>query len=219
MEKILRFGNILVLVLILSLVFIAINQFGYWPSELLSSDSEVLFVASETDYDGDGIDDYTDILNGAKEFVSMNPKYKSAYYEGGYPSDGYYVSTDIIWYALDNAGYDFKSLIDEDIKNNIDDYDVDVIDTNIDFRRIDNILVFLDKYTDNLTTDVYDVTAWQGGDIVVFEDDIAIVSDKRNSDNISYIIHHDGNYNYEEDILTEKKVVGHYRFNLDMESV
>ena len=30
----------------------------------------------------------------------MNPKYKSAYYAGGYPDDDYYVCTDLIWYAL-----------------------------------------------------------------------------------------------------------------------
>ena len=109
-------------------------------------------------------------------------------------------------------------MIDEDIKNNQSDYDIDVIDSNIDFRRVKNIRVFLDKYAEKLTTDASDYTAWQGGDIVVYEDHIGIVSDKRNNAGISYIIHHDGYHNYEEDGLTRKKIVGHYRFNLNLES-
>ena len=219
MEKFLRFGNVIVLVLILILVYIALDYFNYLPSKIFSdSDFDIEFVKSEKDADADGVDDYTDILNGARKFVEKKPKYKSAYYGGGYPDDGYYVCTDVIWYALQEAGYDFKTLIDEDIRNNKKDYDIDIQDTNIDFRRVRNIKVFLDKYTEKLTTDAEDIAAWQGGDIVVYEDHIGIVSDKRNEDGINYIIHHDGHHKYEEDGLTRKKVVGHYRFNLNLEN-
>ncbi len=216
MEKFLRFGNVIVLVLILILGYIALDHFNYLPSKIFSdSDFDIEFVKSEKDADADGVDDYTDILNGARKFVEKKPKYKSAYYGGGYPDDGYYVCTDVIWYALQEAGYDFKTLIDEDIRNNKKDYDIDIQDTNIDFRRVRNIKVFLDKYTEKLTTDAEDIAAWQGGDIVVYEDHIGIVSDKRNEDGINYIIHHDGYHKYEEDGLTRKKVVGHYRFDLN----
>lgn len=217
MKFFLRFGHLLVLFLILLLALICVNELGYldrWKT----SDIEVEFIKSDVDYDSDGVDDYTDILNGARDFIAMKPKYKSAYYAGGYPDDDYYVCTDLIWYALGEAGYDFKEMIDEDIKNNQSDYDIDVIDSNIDFRRVKNIRAFLDKYAEKLTTDASDYTAWQGGDIVVYEDHIGIVSDKRNSKGISYIIHHDGYHNYEEDGLTRKKIVGHYRFNLNLES-
>ena len=175
-------------------------------------------IKSDIDYDSDGIDDYTDILNGARSFIAMNPKYKSDYYTGGYPDDGNYVCTDLIWYALGEAGYDFKEMIDEDIRENQSDYDIEIIDSNIDFRRVRNIRVFLEKYTESLTVDAQDYESWQGGDIVVYEDHIGIVSDKRNNEGISYIIHHDGYHNYEEDGLTRKKIVGHYRFNLNTES-
>ena len=103
-------------------------------------------IVSENDQDQDGTDDYTDILNGAREFVSQKPKYKSKYYAGGYPTDGYYVCTDVIWYALKSAGYDLKSMMDNDIKNHQADYAIEKIDPNIDFRRVKNIKVFLDKY-------------------------------------------------------------------------
>ena len=42
-------------------------------------------------------------------------------------------------------------------------------DPNIDFRRTGVLDVFLFKYAQTLTTDTSDKAAWQGGDIVVFE--------------------------------------------------
>lgn len=220
MKIFLRFGHLLVLFLILILVIIALKEFGYLPSKFFSDkDFNVEFSESLIDYDSDGIDDYTDILNGAKKFIAMKPKYKSAYYAGGYPDDGYYVCTDLIWFSLKEAGYDFKELIDKDISLNKEDYEIDIIDSNIDFRRVKNIKVFLDKYTQTLTTDAIDYENWQGGDIVVYKDHIGIVSDKRNKEGISYIIHHDGYHNYEEDGLTRKEIIGHYRFNLNLEEI
>ena len=220
MKIFLRFGNVLVIILILLLVFIALDHFNYLPSQIFSdSDFDIEFIPSSKDADADGVVDYSDILNCAREFVGQKPKYKSAYYSGGYPDDDYYVCTDLIWYALKEAGYDFKSLIDEDIKNNKEDYDIDIQDTNIDFRRVRNIQVFLDKYTEKLTTDAEDIAAWQGGDIVVYENHIGIVSDKRNEDGQNYLIHHDGYHKYEEDGLTRKKIIGHYRFNLNLDDL
>ncbi len=79
-------------------------------------------IKSQTDFDNDGIDDYTDILQGAKLQIPLNPKYKSAYYQGGYPPENEGVCTDVIWRALKNAGYNLKDLVDEDIKNNVKAY-------------------------------------------------------------------------------------------------
>lgn len=216
MKKFLRFGNILVILLFGLLVFIALEHFNYIPHKSYTDqDFNIKYNSSDTDFDNDGIEDYEDILDGAKEFIAMKPKYKSNYYDGGYPDDGYYVCTDLIWYALKNAGYNFKELIDNDIKNNKENYDIDIIDANIDFRRVRNINTFLEKYALKLTNDVNDYASWQGGDIVVYEDHIGIVSDKRNKKGMSYIIHHDGHHKYEEDGLDRKKVIGHYRFLLE----
>ena len=44
---------------------------------------------SDIDKDNDGIDDQTDILINAREYISTKPKYKSKYYSGGYPDDAY----------------------------------------------------------------------------------------------------------------------------------
>ena len=95
---------------------------------------------------------------------------------------------------LKNAGYDLMQLVNEDIQNNRADYHIETIDKNIDFRRVRNIKVFLDKYTEKLTLDADDYENWQAGDIVVYENHIAIVSDKRNKSGINYIIHHQSQY-------------------------
>ena len=55
---------------------------------------------SQRDSDGDGIDDQTDILESARSYLATRPKYKSKYYAGGYPDDGYGVCTDVVIQAL-----------------------------------------------------------------------------------------------------------------------
>lgn len=216
MRFILNWGHFIVLILILFLFIL-----GFYRADLLGpkaysdADFGYKYTKSEVDKDNDGIDDYTDILEGAKEFVSKKPKYKSKYYEGGYPTDDYYVCTDVIWYALKNAGYDLKTMVDEDIKNNTKDYDITTPDPNIDFRRVKNLAVFFKKYAEKFTNDPKEYEKWQGGDIVIYQDHIAIVSDKRNKDGESYIIHHAGGLKYEENALERAEIIGHYRFMLD----
>ena len=63
----------------------------------------------------------------------------------------------------------------------------------------------------SLTTDINDIASWQGGDIVVFPHHIGIVSDKRNKKGIPYLIHHSSYHPYEEDILEELSILGHFR--------
>lgn len=171
---------------------------------------------SSLDKDGDGIDDQVDILEGAIAYVNTHPKYKSAYYAGGYPNDGYGVCTDVVAYALKAAGYDLMELVSADIAMHADVYDIEVADKNIDFRRVKNLYVFFNLNAECLTTDINDIKSWQGGDIVIFNNHIAIVSDRRNQDGIPYVIHHANPFQktYEEDILEKHDDIrGHYRWN------
>ena len=169
---------------------------------------------STADADGDGVDDQTDILNSALAYVSTHPKYKSRYYETGYPDDGYGVCTDVVAYALKNAGYDLQVLVDADIREQPQDYMVAEPDANIDFRRVRNLKVFFVHTAVALTTDASEIEEWQGGDIVIFERHIGIVSDRRNKNGVPYIIHHNDPWQtaYEQDILEKRTdIVGHYR--------
>lgn len=178
--------------------------------------TEIARLQSSEDKDGDGIDDQTDILQGALAYVSTHPKYKSRYYQTGYPDDGYGVCTDVVAYALKNAGYDLMELVAQDIENNPDGYDIDQPDQNIDFRRVRNLKVYFADTAIPLTTELTEPEQWQGGDIVIFESHIGIISDRRNADGIPYVIHHNDPFQktYEQDILQSREdIVGHYRIS------
>ena len=169
---------------------------------------------SSTDKDNDGIDDQTDVLSSVREYISTKPKYKSKYYATGYSVDEYGVCTDVVANGLLGAGYDLMELVNEDIINNRHMYNIEKIDKNIDFRRVPNLKVYFANNGIELTTDISKIGEWQGGDIVIFEKHIGIVSDKRNSKGIPFVIHHANPYqfHYEEDILEGRTdIVGHYR--------
>lgn len=183
-----------------------------------ADDFNIETLKSQTDYDNDGIDDYTDILQGAKIEAKNKPKYKSAYYAGGYPPENEGVCTDVIWRALKNAGYLLKDMVDEDIKNNIKEYPrvAGKQDCNIDFRRVPNLKVYFERNQIVLTTDLTKIEEWQPGDIVVFgTSHIGIISDKRNKKGIPYLLHNGGQPVREEDILElyneYEPISGHYR--------
>lgn len=176
--------------------------------------AEIPQVHSSVDKDNDGIDDQTDILQGALDYVASRPKYKSKYYRTGYPNDGYGVCTDVVAFALKNAGYDLMTLVQQDIEANPADYDIEEADQNIDFRRVKNLRVYFSHSAISLTTDISEIEEWQGGDIVIFKNHIGIVSDRRNENGVPYVIHHNDPWQrtYEEDILEDREdIVGHYR--------
>lgn len=172
---------------------------------------------SSTDRDGDSLDDQSDILAGAYAYVATKPIYQSRYYEGGYPNDGYGVCTDVVARALLSAGYDLQALVDEDRRTNPKGYLAgEEPDPNIDFRRVRNLLVYFRHTAIALTTDPKRIEEWQGGDVVVFEGHIGIVSDHRNYKGIPFVIHHGrpGQKEYEEDVLESYgSIVGHFRIS------
>ena len=170
---------------------------------------------SEKDADGDGIDDQTDLLRSARAYLSTGPRYKSKYYESGYPDDGYGVCTDVLAFAMKGAGYDLMTLVNEDILSHREDYDIDHPDINIDFRRVRNLRVYFKRNAISLTTDPKDTREWQGGDIVMFKEHVGIVSDMRNERGVPYVIHLRSGVQlkYEEDILESSTVTDHFRLN------
>ena len=107
-----------------------------------NTDFQIPDFHSQTDKDGDGIDDQTDLLQGARTYIATQPRYKSKYYETGYPDDGYGVCTDVIANAMLSAGYDLKELVAEDIAAHPEEYDIEEPNPNIDFRRVRNLNVY-----------------------------------------------------------------------------
>lgn len=209
--------RIIFIVLVLLVILIGLlNYFGLLPKKkYTSSYFNISNIVSSIDYNNNGIDDYSDIVSGAKIDAENKPKYKSVYYDGGYPPDNEGVCTDVIWRAFKNAGYSLKDMLDNDIINNQNDYDIETIDKNIDFRRVVNLRVFFDKYATTLTNDIKKIDEWMPGDIVIFGNNkhIGIVSNYRNQKGIPYIIHNGGQPVREQDYLEKSTVTKHYRFD------
>ena len=204
---------IVISITVLSLLIYHKNKTFY-----TAEDFKIQTIKSDKDYDNDGIDDYTDILQGAKIEAENKPTYKSVYYSGGYPPDNEGVCTDVIWRALKNAGYILKEMVDEDIKNNVKQYPrvAGKPDPNIDFRRVPNLKIYFERNQIVLTTDLTRIEEWQPGDIVIFgSNHIGIISDKRNKKGIPYLLHNGGQPLREEDILElynqYEPITGHYR--------
>ena len=89
------------------------------------------------------------------------------------------------------------------------DQDNDGIDDQTDILQ-----VYFEHTAVSLTTDISEIEEWQGGDIVVFENHIGIVSDRRNENGVPYVIHHNDplQTRYEQDILEKRDdITGHFR--------
>jgi len=202
--------------ILITIVFITIYYFtnGFDFIKYYDSDFDIVTYHSNNDKDNDGIDDQTDILISALNYVNTEPEYKSKYYASGYPDDEYGVCTDVLAFAMLNSGYNLQEMVNEDIINHPEEYDIDIIDKNIDFRRVKNLIVFFQNNYQPLTIDENDYTKWQAGDIVVIKKHVGIVSDIRNKDGIPYLIHNNGNGNYVQNIMNRYNIVGHYRLDL-----
>ena len=122
--------------------------------QYMNRDFDIEDLFSDTDQDHDGIDDQTDILLSAREYLLTNPHYKSKYYGSGYPDDEFGVCTDVVAFALLNSGYDLMELVHEDIMNHNDQYNLDVVDKNIDFRRVKNLKIYFENHFVSLTTNL-----------------------------------------------------------------
>ena len=165
------------------------------------------------------------LVQGGREEVARRPTYRSAYYKSGYPPANEGVCTDLIWRAFKVAGYDLKTLIDQDISKNPTLYPrvKNKPDPNIDFRRVPNQTVYLKRHAKSLSIniapgDMSVMKDWLPGDIVVFRnpDHIAILSDKRNKDFIPYLIHNHGPWATEADdfMLWHKRgIVARFRWD------
>ena len=215
-KKIIIFISISILIFTLLIIYL-LYLFNYIPHKMYNNEYfNIKTYTSNIDKDNDGIDDQTDILNSVREYIGTKPKYKSKYYASGYPDDEYGVCTDVVSNGLKGAGYDLMELVNEDIINNKGNYSIDTIDKNIDFRRVQNLKVYFENNSISLTTDIYDLEEWQGGDIVIFQNHIGIISNNRNKNGVTFVIHHANPYQryYEENILESRNdIVGHYRIS------
>ena len=182
-------------IIIISIIVLLLYKFNIIPhKQYTNSDFNIETYVSSFDKDNDGIDDQTDILDNVRNYIAKNPKYKSKYYGTGYPDDEYGVCTDVVAFGLKDAGYDLMELVNEDAINHKEEYNIETIDKNIDFRRVRNLNVYFKN------------------------NHIGVISDKRNKKGIPFLIHHANplQVNYEEDVLElyeQDYIIGHYRIS------
>lgn len=231
LKKSVKLSILIIIVLILSLV----AKIGYTYYRSLNQELKYLenkkeyytisdfgFINEKTgnDQNKNGKDDIEDILEGERKIIKINPKYISKYYEKGYAPEGEGVCTDLVWYCLNNAGFDLKKLISKDIENTRKKktYYIDKIDPNIDFRRVGNQETFFMRYAETLGNDMYDIGDFMPGDIITFDnsDHIAMIGEKYNKNGVPYLVQNrdESQKQTEENRLekTDMKITGHYRF-------
>lgn len=167
------------------------------------------------------------LVESAKKQIGVVTKYDSSYYQGGYPPDDSGACTDLVERALRENAYPLKDLLDKDMLDNPSLYPRD-FDANINFRRVRNVKIYLDRQAESLSTctslDCFKQDLWQPGDIVTYEKipgglwHIAIISNKVTSDgsaHVPYIIHNHGRGVVENNLLLTwpAAISGHYRIN------
>jgi len=89
-------------------------------------------------------------------------------------------------------------------------------DSNIDHRRVPNLIHFFRTYGRKLTTDATAISAWRPGDFVFWKlanglDHCGVISDRKNAQGVPLVIHNISK-TAEEDVLGSWKIVGHYRY-------
>ena len=210
---------ILILLLFCLIVIggIALYHYNFIPHKKHTQQSfHIAAYISKVDKDEDGVDDQTDLFQSVRAYLDTKPKYKSKYYASGYPDDTYGVCTDVVAFGMRGAGYDIRELMDEDIKQAPEAYNIENPDKNIDFRRVPNMAVYLKRHAIALTKDTSKVEEWQAGDIVVWKNHVGVISDVRNKDGVPFVLHHASPMqpDYEQDILKSwGKIIGHYRIS------
>lgn len=211
--------------IIFVLIFILI---GAYSCNRLAKKSDTFFFESSINrklskVKSDGV--YKNELLGAKKQIGVVVKYSTDYYIGGFPPDDSGACADIISRTFRDANIDFKTIFDKHVADKKYLYSKEALtDTNINFRRVRNLRIFFEDTTKNLTKEVIpnsfdNLKEWQGGDIITYAKmdgglwHIGIVSDKRNTQGIPYLIHNFGSGVKEQGLIIDwpTKITGHYR--------
>ncbi len=145
------------------------------------------------------------ILAGARAEAEKKTPYIMNYevitYPGGDVEEGTGVCTDLVVRAFRHAGIDLQKAVYEDRKARPAAYpqiwDKKAIDRNIDHRRCPNLVAWLKKHAETMTTetDADSLDEWLPGDVVFYVHKgathpwhVGIVSDRRDSDAMPFII-------------------------------
>jgi uncharacterized protein YijF (DUF1287 family) len=165
------------------------------------------------------------LVEAAITLTNEDVKYDPTYFRIPYPNGDVPankgVCTDVVIRAYRKIGIDLQQQVHEDMESNFNKYPnlwgLSRTDTNIDHRRVPNLMTFFSRHGTSLPTkkiaDNYkpgDIVAWSlGGGLV----HIGIVISKRSSDGKRHlIVHNIGNGQEVSDCLFLYPILGHYRY-------
>ena len=156
-----------------------------------------------------------------KQEVNYDPSYFTVKYPNGDVPANKGVCTDVIIRAYRKLGIDLQQSVHEDMKNHFEKYPktwgLKKTDTNIDHRRVPNLMVFFTRYgkvkpTTNNADDYLpgDIVCWNLGGAITH---IGLVVNTKSSDGKRYlVVHNIGAGQVLSDCLFDFKIIGHYTF-------
>ncbi len=158
-----------------------------------------------------------------KQKVVYDPAYFKISYPNGDVPEGKGVCTDVVIRAYRTLGIDLQKNVHEDMKPNFKLYPKDwgrkTTDTNIDHRRVYNLMVFFGRkgVKKAISKNAAD---YLPGDIVCWNlsgnmSHIGLVINKKSADGKRYlIVHNIGNGQEISDCLFSWKIIGHYQYKV-----
>src|SRR5215467_14276580 len=155
--------------------------------------------------------------------VRYGPAYVRIPYPGGDVPPDTGVCTDEVIRSYRSVGIDLQKEVHEDMEKNFSAYPRQRKwlgrrpDTNIDHRRVPNLMVFFSRKGESLQV-TEDPADYPPGDIVTWDlggdvPHIGIVVDEKSSEGGRHlIVHNIGQGPKREDVLFAWKITGHYRY-------
>src|SRR6266404_8084915 len=155
--------------------------------------------------------------------VRYDPAYVRIPYPNGDVPSGTGVCTDEIIRVYRAVGIDLQKEVHEDMLHNFSAYPnqrrwlLAHTDTNIDHRRVPNLMTFFARKGENLTTSTQSAD-YAPGDLVTWDlggnvPHIGIVVDRKSARTGRFlVVHNIGQGPQMEDVLFNWKITGHYRY-------
>jgi len=170
-----------------------------------------------------------ELANAAEELTKDTVVYDPSYFlipypNGDIPKDRG-VCTDVVIRSYRNVGVDLQQLVHEDMSDNFNSYPnnwgLTRPDPNIDHRRVPNLMTFFTRRNADLSITLEekdqlpgDIICWDLGGGVLH---IGIVSaTKADGTDRSLIVHNIGGGQVLEDVLFEYKIIGHYKYLVEL---
>ncbi|MET3536631.1 DUF1287 domain-containing protein [Chryseobacterium limigenitum] len=165
------------------------------------------------------------LSNAALGIIDKTITYDPTYFilpypNGDVPSDKG-VCTDVVIRAYRKVGIDLQKEVHEDMKKNFSKYPktwkLKKPDTNIDHRRVPNLMVFFSKFGKVKSIET-NPSLYIPGDIVTWVlpgnlTHIGIVVNKKSADGKRFlIVHNIGSGQVVEDVLFKYTITGHYQY-------